>query len=72
MSWISVKDQLPEIMDRGIEKNPASDEVFVSDGFRISVGIRWIYGERDYFLPNDRESFDDITHWMPLPQTPKE
>jgi hypothetical protein len=69
--WIDVKDRLPEIKQRGSTQNPCSDEVLCSDGKRCSIGIRWICGTTEYFLPHDRENMDKITHWMPLPEPPK-
>lgn len=67
MEWISVEDRLPEIKHK--KGNPRSDRVLVTNGFHIQVGIRWI-AEKEYFLPDFREDFYEITHWMPLPEAP--
>ena len=68
MKWISVEKRLPKLKHK--KGNPHSDKVLVSDGAHIQVGIRWVAGNTEYFLPDFREDFDDITHWMPLPPLP--
>lgn len=66
--WISVKDALPEL--KTSKANPQSDPVLVFNGV-ITVGIRWICGDKDYFLSNEYdERYNLITHWMPLPSPP--
>lgn len=58
MSWISVKDRLPE-------KN---QEVLV---YRESDGI--IISYLSWMLDNDpiwSDEVSDYTHWMPLPEVP--
>jgi hypothetical protein len=67
--WISVKDRLPELIERDGFKNPCSRAVLTCDGDKMSVGYRWKSGSDEYFLPNDRE-LNEITHWMPLPEPP--
>lgn len=66
--WISVEDRLPEY----------DEEVLIFDG-RISAAI---YTPRDNecdgFMGEGLDSYgnayfyDDVTHWMPLPEPPKE
>ena len=66
MEWISVKDRLPE---RGTE-------VLVTDGLHTMVtwcedtinGVKWV--DNYYTYVNVR--FREVTHWMPLPELPKE
>jgi hypothetical protein len=66
-SWISVKDRLPEI-----------EGEYLAFGYSASDAARWVvvmYDPRDEFwyeLSSDRDWTDDITHWMPLPEPPKE
>ena len=57
--WISVKDRLPEN-----EQN-----VLVADNGFIAVWT--FYG--DYWEDSHGwwQEFDEVTHWMPLPQPPK-
>lgn len=76
--WISVKDGLPEV-ESGFD---CSKNVFTTDGKKIFVmtlfydadGWMWAncYGD----INSDGECDDDynpyITHWMPLPNLPKE
>ena len=78
MKWISVHEQLPELKDRGPNKDKSSDPVLVFNG-RISVGIRWIreeypglWKDTEYFLSNEEEERNEITHWMPLPSPPEQ
>lgn len=60
--WISVKDRLPEKYERVIVVNSCG---YVSDGC--------LYNGNNFVL---RGTFGDtinfITHWMPLPEPPKE
>ena len=57
--WISVKDMLPTSIE----------DVLVWDGEHISVGWYDTYskGWTSYL-----GSIDGATHWMPLPEPPKE
>jgi len=71
MEWTSVRDGLPDLKERNDRKNPTSDDVLVFNG-RISVGCRWKCGDKEYFLSNEDYDSGDITHWMPLPELPKE
>ena len=65
-TWISVKDRLPE----------TGTEVLVTDGLHTMVtwcedtidGIKWV--DNYYTYVNVR--FREVTHWMPLPEPPKE
>ena len=59
MEWISVKDRLPERMQLVIVCRKGGK---VEQGYR-DVGDWWkVYGTRTKY----------ITHWMPLPEPPKE
>ena len=75
--WISVDDRLPDETGRylAVKKRIAPDELggnrtdivilrfFVDDGFRMPTHIPdWINGEIN----------EEVTHWMPLPEPPKE
>ena len=66
--WISVKDRLPEVPE-GYE--------------RIQVIVRCCYGVDTAWVQRDTKKFYDIagwlrsevigvTHWMPMPEPPKE
>ena len=74
--WISVKDRLPDKTGRylAVKKRIAPDELggnrtdivilrfFVDDGFRMPTHIPdWI----------NEEINEEVTHWMPLPESPK-
>lgn len=57
--WISVDERLPEVGVNVI--------VLLADGF-TSVAQRLTWGWFIYVYSSSR----DVTHWMPLPETPKE
>lgn len=66
--WISVEDRLPEAHDDG-----SVDVVLVTDDFFIHMayfnhGI-WRFCESGEMK---EEMFYNVTHWMPLPELPKE
>lgn len=63
MDWISVKDKLPE----------KDISVLTFDGTYINVMEYWYDedGKQVWFNPPSPPS-DNITHWMPLPNPPKE
>ena len=59
--WISVKDSLPE---------EATDRVLVCDAFTKNQAVGFM---SDGYINCWDDMFDDaITHWMPLPEPPKE
>jgi len=61
--WISVEDELPN--------KPGLYLVATSEH---GVGlITWSMGDvTPRWLDSDREQFSGVTHWMPLPEPPKE
>ncbi len=65
MDWISVEDKLPEVI---IDKNGRCNCVLIykKDGF--DCGSDFQVWNTEYFNINPFE----ITHWMPLPDPPKE
>ena len=77
MEWISVKDRLPELhivvalMDCTSYRNNGNQEVnnphVVQAGHLTHFGGNYwsVYGERGLEV-------DSFTHWMPLPEPPKE
>ena len=58
--WISVKDRLPEKIGYYI---------CCLDNGTIKV-CKWIYGIRNGMW--DNPNWTTVTHWMPLPEPPKE
>ena len=68
--WISVKDRLPD------EKlNPYThdyQEVICFLNTRIGCDVRAYKFGRGHFLHDGLEIDKYITHWMPLPEPPKE
>lgn len=64
--WISVADRLPK----------KDVNVLVTDG-RCWCGVWSLYGYSEFvdFWEDEYgnfQPFDDVTHWMPLPEPPKE
>ena len=61
MKWISVKDRLPEY---------DYDVIVAFDKFAVYMGEcingRWVLNG------HNTPAFQKITHWMPLPDPPKE
>ena len=67
MNWISVKDYIPELMK----------DVLVYDASKetMAIGSLWKNGEGKYFWKDSSGwmlSIDSVTHWMLLPELPKE
>lgn len=65
MEWISVEDAVP---------NDDNNVLTYSEGYASAVGYHtkkgWFYHPDDQ--PRSDNSLIDVTHWMPLPQPPKE
>ena len=61
-NWIKCTDRMPE----------QRQDFLVSDGAYVGVG-RW-YESHDEcgFIFNMGDSYIEITHWMPLPELPKD
>ena len=70
--WISVKDRLPEKLNENNQVS-LSVEVIGFDGESVYIGQfktykydgHWTFFDGNYFR-------DDVTHWMHLPEPPKE
>lgn len=75
--WISVKERLPEVVLAGMSS------VLISDGRTVTIGefyLKSIDGwteERTYAWRaplsccSERELWESITHWSPLPEPPE-
>lgn len=76
MKWISVKDKLPETIDKGYVNNVrilvcwGKEKENVAEAKFEKVIIRGKSVSR--FIWNDRILPWKATHWMPLPEPPKE
>lgn len=78
--WISVKNRLPEMYTFVLvfANNPGTDEPKPVSLARYNGNI-WEFVNHSPCMPNygswkDIEynlDSDDVTHWMPLPETPK-
>lgn len=60
--WISVKERLPD----------SNDMVLICDKF--GVGLAWFERHRgkNLYWNSDTGIIKNVTHWMPLPEPPKE
>lgn len=68
MEWISVKDRLPEHLDRVLVSMDTDGHIMMA-GFQIPIGGApefIVYFADGRKRPEGRE----ITHWMPLPEPP--
>ncbi len=65
MNWISVKERLPEDGELVLVYNARDDFLAVLEHDSSEYESPWHGG--DYWLDED-----DVTHWMPLPELPKE
>jgi hypothetical protein len=70
--WISVEERLPEKLN-GNNQVYITEEVMGFDGECAYIGQYKVYKYDGYRTFFDGNFFrDDITHWMPLPEEPKE
>ena len=58
--WISVKERLPE----------NDDDVLIITEFGISMGCYVIH--RDFWVYYTNPDSNIVTHWMPMPEAPRE
>ncbi len=63
--WISVKDRLPK---------PAENVLIFTDcyGGWVDIGRYVLQGNLPFWARGGTEIKDNVTHWMPLPEPPKE
>jgi len=68
--WISMKDRLPE-EDKQVLTYAIQSKNIHDDGFPYQTGVyirgRWL---TDHFC--ESSFIENVTHWMPLPEPPKE
>ena len=65
VKWIPVYDQLPDY----------NMVVLVTDGEDVGTGYRYALGETGFMgwaIPFADIEEDDVSHWMPLPEPPKD
>lgn len=71
-SWISVKERLPEegieVLIFGKVLNDISKVLGVRARFRGDQEWKYTWESEDIHVYKQ----DDVTHWMPLPEPPKE
>lgn len=70
MEWVSVKDKFPNEQYTSATYTVnclITDGKVVSYGYYASYSKEWLM-----FLPNGENVVNDVTHWMELPEPPKE
>ena len=74
--WISVKDKLPEIdiNDNWNKKTGQSKDVWTYSDFGMKKGRYFHHGEHSIWRIDGASCTNgiEVTHWMPLPQPPKQ
>lgn len=67
MNWIKVTDRVPD-------DDLDNDQVIVSltyDSFEPTI-ICALWKNENFYSLETGEFFDNVTHWMPLPEPPKD
>jgi len=73
--WISVKDRLPEIPENDYSKRVL---LLRDDGFiviaKVEKCVRFVRPLQEALIveTDNGDPIEEFTHWMPLPQPPKE
>ena len=68
--WISVKDRLPDEEDyRSCHENWDGCVIWTNGS---DIGLGWYYTSTGNWADIYDCGIDDVTHWMPLPEPPKE
>lgn len=72
--WISVEDRLPEIDDVVLVHRYGLQEPFIGTLLEEIPTFEETFDTFTYWddARNDGQHWDDVTHWMPLPEPPKE
>lgn len=66
--WISVKDRLPEVRHAVLGYTPFYKNIWAVTMHEDGCWYFWYPGTSEY----DQDWYGPITHWMPLPEPPKE
>lgn len=69
MNWISVKDRLPSKYSYYLTENRNEKYVSRFAGYRI---LRFYPKDKKWSDGSFDLNFDEVTHWMPLPEPPKD
>lgn len=73
--WIDIKDELPTQCEDVLTFSVIPDEEIYEDYSPIYVGFYengTFYSTYDYYESYNYISLGYVTHWMPLPEPPKE
>lgn len=72
--WISVKDRLPDntgVMDGSTDRVLVKIDAYYQPTLLIAFGDYSEDGFTWYFDGRPYDAGSKVTHWMPLPETPK-
>jgi len=73
MSWISVKDRLPELKESYSGSPLRSERVLIYNGHYVDLGkIEESYKRRVRSWKDSTYRIACVTHWQPLPEPPRE
>ena len=70
--WISVKDRMPRYNETVLIYRPSMAEPILADKYFGFYGEDEEWNEGWVRYGKDLKGNDIITHWMPLPEPPKE
>ena len=63
--WISIRDKLPEKYSYVLTFKPGHVPVHC-------FAIKWVFSNVEKEIMSSKSRFYKITHWMPLPEPPKD
>jgi hypothetical protein len=77
MNWIPVKERLPEKLQDVFVYIPdfcpqKIYNAYWTEHFLIDDTVEKVWLANGYCCKHPEWSFEDITHWMPLPKPPKD
>lgn len=70
--WVSVKDRLPERYMSVLALVQDSDRISWRRKIAWLNGDKWVFDTDESFDEEELDDCESVTHWMPLPEPPKE
>lgn len=77
MKWIPVSERLPEELPKDSSEwservRPSVDVLVKTKGSKMLYTAWYSYSHKDWIDVREEHCFNNATHWMPLPEPPKE